>query len=618
MFEAYKIGVAISLTNHVSPSLAQLAQDFAATNKEAVLFQRRIDSIKSSLIGGLMIAGLGAGLASLFKTPINKALEFERALLRIKNIGGINSDVLSGVRNDALSGKYKGIDAIESVNLFRDLHAAFGDAEHAKQFMPQFVDMARITRGMYGKSALASEQDVQAIAKFAERRGGTASIEMMGSAIDTAMRIQNASGGAVTPKDLLAFTTRMGAMGNQMSDIGILKMWALMQEQGGSKAGTALNSAQQNLFNGKSTEKAGFWLHEIGLVDEAKNNKMLEKIHGASAFKHRNEVTGNSLIGAAQGREDFVGWVAETALPKIVSYVHKQGVTDEKKVNSKVTEILSMALSNRLGADEVSLIATQLPRILKDFHLAEDSSGLAGSKKAYDESPLKKMQDLHSNWDTALTNLGESALPILIPNVNNLAEKFKSLNQFASENPKVIEGVTNGLWGMSKALLSIGALKAFNGVINSIGVGIDLWKSNSKVAKVEFYEGARGLGLITTAANLASAAFLGWQLGTWFNDTFIAGTKFSNWLGETIATLLSWVGFGEAKEALAANNKASGSPYVKPSHGQPIQVSTQLNMDGRKVASLVSMHQGREAARPLVSGSQFDSNMNLLSPSFGK
>ena len=60
------------------------------------------------------------------------------------------------------------------------------------------------------------------------------------------------------------------------------------------------------------------------------------------------------------------------------------------------------------------------------------------------------------------------------------------------------------------------------------------------------------------------------------------------------------------------------SQFVRPSAGSPTVVHTQLNMDGRKVASLVSMHQGREAARPLVSGSQFDSNMNLLSPSFGK
>jgi len=555
MFEAYKIGVAISLTNHVSPVLATIASDFAKTSKDAAAFEKRIESIRLGLITGLGAIGAGVALVSMFKSPIQHALEFERAMLRIKNIGGIDSGTLASVRSEALSGKYKGIDATESVNLFRDLHAAFGSAEHAKEFMPKFAAMARVTQGSYGKSALAGEEDVKALAKFAERRGGTASPKAMESALDTAMKIQNASAGAVTPKDLLAFTARMGAMGNQMSDMGIMKMWALMQEQGGSKAGTALNSAMQNLVNGRGTEKAGFWLHELGLVDEKANAAMLRKIYGDKAGQHKNAVTANSLVNSDGAREDTVGWVEETALPRILDYVHKQGITDEKKVNAKVSELLSMALSNRLGADSIALIATQLPRILKDYNFASDSNGLAGSVKEYDKSPMAKMQDLSAKWETALVHLGIAALPTIIPLVESLSESIENFSKYANENKGTVEAITGSILRLSIAMVGLGSFRVLIYGIKAVQMTMDVLKSSAGGSAQPIGMASKALGILGKAASVAQAAFIGWELGTWLNETFIAGTKFSDWLGKMIAKFLGWIGIKEAQDAYNANEK---------------------------------------------------------------
>ena len=554
MFDAYKIGVSIHLTNHVSGALAAIGRDAAKTEAQFALLQKRIDSIKTGLKGGLLATGAGLALAAMFKPAIEDAMKFERAMLRLKDIGGISPKVVMQVRQDALNGKYKGIGAAESVDLVRDLHAAFGDAKEALEFMPLFAGMARVTQGKYGKSAVAGEEDVRALAKVAERRGGTKSPAAMEGAMDLSMKMLNASGGAVTPKDLLAFMARMGAMGNAMSNDGVLKMWALMQEQGGSKAGTALNSAMQNLVNGRGTEGSGSVLRKIGWVDEQKNEEGLKSLYGANWTKHLNKVTANSLKNVDGAKEDMVGWVQSTGLPLIEKYLDKKGIIDPKKREGETVSLLAQALSNRLGADSIALIATQLPRILKDYNIAAESKGLKASVNSYDESPMAKFQELHAKFETAMVNLGLSALPVVIPLVNRLAAAFKTFNEYAQKNPDTIKSVTKGILGIAAALVVLGGATVIVNGIRAISTAMSFAAAGgvSGLAKIggALTSTIGSLGALGTAAGVASAAFIGWQLGTWFNETYIAGTKFSDWLGSLIAKFLGFFGNKEAQDAV--------------------------------------------------------------------
>lgn len=625
MFEAYKIGVAMTLLNHVSPVLSSIVRDFAKTNAEAALFQKRLDSIKMGMVGGLMATGAGIALASMFKTPIEDALKFERTMLRVKNIGGLDGATLTEVRSNALSGKYRGIGASESVDLFRDLHAAFGEAKEAKEFMPLFAGMARVTQGTFGKSAVQGEEDVRALAKLAERRGGTKSPEAMERAMDISMKMLNASGGAVTPKDALAFSARMGAMGNAMSDTGLLKMWALMQEQGGSKAGTALNSALQNLVNGRGTEGSGMVLHRLGLVDEAANDKNLRDQYGESWSKHRNKVTANSLINADLAKTDMVGYVETTMLPKISAYLDKNGIRDPKKRDAETVSLIAQGLSNRLGADSIALIATQLPRILKDYHIAEASGGLRSSIKNFDESPVAKFQDLEARWNTALVNLGVSALPIVIPLVNRLTSGIAEFSKYAQENPRIVKTVVGGILGLSAALITLGGLTlAINGVraLHLASVVMRAGMASSIVPLSMVTKGIVGLG----AAGLAFGA--GWTVGTLLYKAAIEGTKFSDWLGGLISKVLSWMGNAEAQEIQQLVNKgkkpASETPlelgdpdkpgrrsFTPPAAGAPaFKIENKIDYHG--LTTKVTQIQAKDMARAPAGANFADGTMNAF------
>lgn len=722
MFEAYKIGVAISLTNSVSPALANIAKDFAKTEADAAIFEKRLKGITLGLTAGLMAVGAGVGLAAMFKTPIQDAMAFERAMLRIKNIGGMDAQTLGAVRSDALSGKYKGIGAAESVDLFRDLHAAFGDAADARKFMPMFAGMARVTQGTYGKSAVQGEEDVKALAKVAERRGGTKSPAAMESAMDLSMKIQNASGGAVTPKDLLAFMNRMGAMGNSMSNDGVLKMWALMQEQGGGKAGTSLNSALQNLVNGRGTEGAGFEMRKFGLVDYAKQKAYLQERWGDSWSKHINKISPDAIIDSQLARTDTVGWVQKDLIPRLDKRLDAMGIKDDAKRDMQKSAWISTMFSNRTGADAAALMATQIVRIMKDFRIAGDSAGLKESIKNYDSSPMAKFQDLEAKWNTSLVNLGVAALPVVIPMVDRLTNAISRFSAYAEKNPGTVSTVVKGILLLSASLIVLGGLSTIINGVRALHLAGQLFFSVvtglPRVMSV-VAAGGRLLGgvllrsgtvlmwivrgfslLLTTLGTLAPymAAFAaGWGIGTMLNKAFIEGTRFSNWLGHMIAVLISPFS-SEAREALAADEKAhrpapapptamphpqalfsapptsivdraqrsppgalttgkipvvvaqalmptqkptatqpvaAAAPAVKylpdapawpsqdsrpsmvpPAAPQMVQVNSQLNLDGKKVADSVTTHQARAASRPPAGGSSFDPTMGLTPVSY--
>jgi hypothetical protein len=633
MFEAYKVAVRISLINHVSGALSGLAKDFAKTDAQALALQKRIDSIKSGLKGGIIATGAGLALAGMFKPAIDDAMKFERAMLRLKDIGGMNPRFLSQIRGEALSGKYRGIDATETVDLFRDLHAAFGNAKDAHEFLPLFAGVARVTQGKYGKSSISGEADVKALGQVAERRFGTKSPAAMESVLDLAMKMQNASGGAVTPTDLRAFMARLGAMQMGMSNEGIMKMWALMQEQGGSKAGTALNSALQNLVNGRGTEGSGFVLRKIGWVDDNANQKHLKEIYGENWGKHLNKVTANSLVDVAMAKKDFIGWVEAVGLPKISKYLDKQGITDLQMRQDETTSLLAQALSNRLGADSSALIATQLPRILKDYNLAVDSQGARGSIASYDASPMAKFQRLRADYDTAMINLGLAALPVLIPMVNRLATAFKSFNDYAQKSPATVKQVAKGLLGLSAALVGFGTLTLVVNGIKALGLAL----SFAGVGGVGGAAGIKGIAAAigsvgTTGTLLFGLAALGLAVygitkgleavgGDGVHDEknhpgmrFIRHGRGAN-NGEWVRDLtVSQEHFGQH---LTRNGRWSrwenDIQTVNPTKSYPdFNVTVVSKLNELEVARAVTRVQAKEASKPTSGRTDFDPRMQLI------
>lgn len=626
MFNSYSIGVTISLMNQISPGLSRIITDLAKTDEQAHKLQKRLDSIAVGFKASLGAIGAGVALASPFKAGLQEAEKFERALLRLKMIGGIDAATMSTVRSDALSGKFAGIGPAQQVDMFRDLHAAFGDKQHAMEFMPQFAAIARISETMYGKNIAGSEADLKALARVAERRGGTKSVAAMDSSMDLVTKILIASGGAVTPKDIQQFGARMGASFNTLSNEGLLKEWALMQEMGGSQAGTSMASALQNLAYGRGSEASGMHLRKYGMVDEAKNAKLLQEHYGDKWVNHRNKIEAGAIKGFDQLITDKMGWIQDVFLAQL----KKSGVTSEKDIGLAA----ALMLSNRRGADDIALSATQLSRILKDYQIAVESKGYKEADRELQDNPVFKLDKLKKDWERALTNLGEAVLPTAIKAVNQMSDAFKWFNTFAEKNPGIIQNVTNGFLGLSAVLIGGGVIGLIANTVKSFILLKDVMlllagrgaiaAATTGLSGIALAAGplaaALGPAVLGIAALVAAVAGMAWILDKFGKNPTSSDPSHgprTRQSGDEHHDGDEWVpGHGRSGAGGYWRKPVSSTPAVAPYHrsSSPMRIQVDTHLDGRKVGQAVTEFWGREARRPMTGGTRPDGSMMPVSP----
>jgi hypothetical protein len=94
MFEAFKIGITIALTNTVSTALMAMSRDFAATDAKAIALKKTISEIKTLGAFGLVAGSLTYGLSKALGASYEAAKNYEMMFARFKamNFGSLISD----------------------------------------------------------------------------------------------------------------------------------------------------------------------------------------------------------------------------------------------------------------------------------------------------------------------------------------------------------------------------------------------------------------------------------------------------------------------------------------------------------------------------------------------
>src|ERR1700733_3480817 len=88
MFEAFKIGITIALTNTVSSALGMMAKDFAKTDAEALKLKATLKEIKTLGMAGALFGGIGYAGFKLIEATVKPAAEYAHQL-NIMNMAGM-------------------------------------------------------------------------------------------------------------------------------------------------------------------------------------------------------------------------------------------------------------------------------------------------------------------------------------------------------------------------------------------------------------------------------------------------------------------------------------------------------------------------------------------------
>ena len=579
MFEAFRVATTLSLTNQVSGVLGLIARDFIKTKAEATALQLELKKIKLLGLSGALIGGAGFMGLMAIKGAVKPASEYVHQLELAKAAGMTQLEIAQATGAAwATTGKVMTTTATDNLKALRELRMVFGDTADAVKFLPQMQTIQSVLDNvLHGTGGVGAKDVAFTAAKMLELRGASMNTDTFRVQADLITKAVIASGGKVTPQMLLMAQKYAGIGGTSFSNdfmYGIMP--TIVQELGGPSTGTSLTSMYRAIVGGRMDKRSLAVWQRLGLADTSH----------ADVGKDLAMVNPRNIQGSELFKTNPFRYVQDVLLPALRSH----GIVKQADQSAVIDQLFS----NRNAGRIANIFGTQGPRIEKDFNLI----GQAGSTSAYAQmmkhDPEMGYRALDAQWENLKTSLGIALVPVLIPFLRNLTSAFNALAGFAQQHPTLTKGLMLTFAGLSVLATVGGGLLIAGAGLKLVGVGFQLLGGPlSLMGAIPFAGVATGLGLLTAA--LAALA------------PIVYHKQIANWID------------GHAPGVGDFLNRAFGESHVRgyaPPNGgsKPVQVTTKVHLDGRRIATVVSDHQYSSFNRDLAGGSGFDGKLSFVAP----
>lgn len=622
-FEAYRVAVRLSLINNVSTGLVLLSGQFQTLNRHIGTAQNSVHALERQILSlkRLGLAGVGMTVAggfglSLFKGPLDAAREYETAYARFKtlNLGDVvNRQADSFARGTAAWGT----SSRQLMDTLRESYGMIGDMEKARVIAPMIASLNSANAMLFGgKVGAIGDNATRSIMRFIDMRGLTNTPQEIKHGLDLAQKLVTGSGGALKFSDLESFAKRGGTAFKSMSDEGLLYMATVMQEMGGSSAGTGLMSAYQNLVAGRTPKKAMAALQDLGLA------KLGYIDHGTVGGKSYRTLQIKEMEGQELLRQNFPLWIMKYVIPAL----ERKGITDTASQAAMVNDILS----NRTGSNLGVSFTTQMLQTLRDARMVERAMGVDQTIATAKKTPDGAFIELNQKWKSLLTELGITILPLAIKGVTWLNETLRGAIAFTREFPLLTKGILIAFGTLAAVVAVGGTLALATAAFKALGLALTLGNAGTVAGALSAT--AVGLKAVGAASGAFMALYAGWKLGDYAGskidqriqkNTGGAHGSLRSWLDETaFGQATGWFKYGQDEalhfqQAKPFAGEAGGSRFVAGNIGQTIQVNTKINLDGRKVGEIVSKHQARAMGRQPTGPRVFDESISVRPVSAG-
>jgi hypothetical protein len=161
-----------------------------------------------------------------------------------------NAEAFAAVKKTV--NELKGLRLDETTESITDLHGAFGDLHHAIDMLPMASKFRFAFNTLFGDKFTPQqlEEQIQNAMKYLEVTGAVAQRQAeMERRFNAMAQITAATGGRVTPADMLQAARRGGPAAQGLSLQGMRNMATLIPELGGEGTGTALMSSGIRLWS---------------------------------------------------------------------------------------------------------------------------------------------------------------------------------------------------------------------------------------------------------------------------------------------------------------------------------------------------------------------------------
>jgi hypothetical protein len=587
MHEAYAVGVKLTLVNDFTKGLTMASVGFKALGVETEKLEKRLKSIKNLSMAGGGFIGAGFAITSPIIYAISKAAELQKQIIGIQIATHGTNQEMEKLRFTMESASSRTVFSTVQVADMAKLIATSNsfNASQVNQVLPAYARFADVQKLLKGTDYNTSVLEAVRLAHTAQIYDPV----KLTAYLDTLTKATIITPGSITELG----TALKYSQGTAQTALGVdpqnmVLLTALLNRMGfaGSRGGTNLIDAMirtmpgifgSGLLEGKSNQA----LRHMGLVDSKghslifTNGKFdaMKWMQGLAAFVQKDFAT----MPEAQARQDI-----------LTTMQHSFGAQGRR---------VATLLSSQQAID-------QLLAIGKQFDMLASTGAI--QDKFVTESVSQQFTTSLTNFQNALTELGYTLLPLATKFLNAVNHELGILIPWMQAHQQEVKRFAEAVLLFGGVMLIVGPMlllvAAFEALLTPLGAVV---------------------GLVTAlTAALTILAPTGIQKAIDDGSKKIFGAAphvLSHGVFYSLMAYLRSPSNSETQHSFNPFNTVSnffGNIFSKPANAQPVQVSTQVNLDGHSLAQVTSKHISKIGSLPPVQGSNVDPNMSLMPPQY--
>lgn len=393
---------------------------------------------------GMNMAMAGTmGMYSLSK-PVNEAKHYDTEKTRIASLG-LGEQTTKDAIKYAKAMQTFGTSTLDNLQLVRDGITAFADLHHAELVAPTLAKMKFANKAMYGEEKGAeNEKKFMDMLKVIEMRNGLKSEKEFKMQADMIQQVITATGGRVQPEDWLNMIKTGGVAAKLTDNQAFYYHYEpLVQEMGGHRVGTAMMSAYQNLYQGRTTKRAMNNLEKFDLI--ADPSKVQHDKAGQLSFLDIGAIKESDLF-----RKDQFSWMEKVLVPAIQA----KGITDDADIMDAIGSIFS----NRTASSLFAQMYLQRAQIHKNAKLNAGADGVEQLYLKTKDTTAGQELDAKAKLHDAYLRFGNTILPIYTKALMMASDAMQGFTNWMEKNPTLAKILGVSLLGLAGTLLTLGGL----------------------------------------------------------------------------------------------------------------------------------------------------------------
>jgi len=445
---------------------------------------------------GVTVAG-GALLASTVPgVKEAKHYQTEQARVAALGMGAATNEQAFKFSKDM---KTFGTSQLENLELMRDGLSVFADLHHAEMVAPLMAKMKFANKAVFGNErGEQNSQQFMDMLKVIETRGGLKSETEFTKQANIIQQVISATGGRVSATEWRHMLATGGLAGKSMDSEALFYTFEhLVQEMGGDRAGTGLNSLYKSLYQGVAKKRSVLNLEKFGLIGD-KTKVKHDKAGQVSSMEP------GALLGSDLFRANPFEWMEKVLLPQLA----KKGITDEKQV----IDTIGMIVSNSVGGSFLAEMYRQRENIHRASARNKGAQNIDQLDKEGKNSASGKELEAEAKLADAKLRMGNEIMPLYTAALEKGADALKSFNEFADKHGTLVKVAAVGITGLGAALVVLGPILTVAAGGMSLYASLQLRTAAAAVASTTAITAqttaitAQGVAATTTGGALARMA----------------------------------------------------------------------------------------------------------------